>query len=52
MDNYDKIVDKYLDFCSSQKRLNLKTIKAYSTDLKQVTCQGNCTFAGLIARLV
>ena len=35
MDNYDKIVDKYLDFCSSQKRLNLKTIKAYSTDLKQ-----------------
>ena len=39
MNNYDKIVENYLDFCSSQKKLNEKTVRAYLTDLQQF---GNC----------
>jgi len=37
MNYYDKIINNYLDYCSSQKRLNPKTIRAYTTDLKQFT---------------
>ena len=37
MEKYDKIISDYLDYCSNQKRLNPKTIRAYTTDLKQLT---------------
>lgn len=36
MRNYDEIVGEYLEQCASQKRLNPKTIRAYTTDLKQL----------------
>lgn len=39
MNNYEKIVENYLDFCSSQKKLNEKTVRAYLIDLQQF---GNC----------
>lgn len=29
------IIEKYLEYCKSQKRLDHKTLKAYRTDLKQ-----------------
>ena len=48
MNNYDKILAKYLEFCSSQKRLNAKTIRAYSTDLRQF---GNNTASEKITEL-
>lgn len=32
-----KLVESYLEYCQYQKNLNLKTIKAYSIDLKQFT---------------
>lgn len=35
MGNDEKIVEKYLDYCSDQKRLNSKTVRAYAIDLKQ-----------------
>lgn len=35
MNNYNKIINDYLDYCLNQKRLNPQTIRAYSTDLKQ-----------------
>ena len=34
--NYDKTVEEYINYCSTQKRLNAKTIRAYTTDLKQL----------------
>lgn len=37
MNNYNKIIGEYLDYCLNQKRLNAKTIHAYTTDLKQLT---------------
>ena len=37
MEKYDKIISDYLDYCSNQKRLNPKTIRAYTTDLKQLS---------------
>lgn len=35
MNNNEKVIEKYLKFCFDQKRLNKKTVRAYSTDLKQ-----------------
>ena len=37
MNNYTKNVNKYLDYCENQRRLNPKTIRAYKTDLNQLT---------------
>ena len=36
MKNYVETVSVYLDQCTNQKRLNPKTIRAYTTDLKQL----------------
>ena len=36
MKNYEEIASDYLDRCANQKRLNPKTLRAYSTDLKQL----------------
>lgn len=36
MNNYEKNIGEYLEYCLSQKCLNPKTIRAYSTDLKQL----------------
>ena len=35
MENMESYINTYLNYCSSQKRLNPKTIKAYRIDLKQ-----------------
>lgn len=37
MNNLQKIINTYLDFCQFQKRLDAKTLKAYRIDLKQYT---------------
>ncbi len=37
--NNDELLDKYLDDCYRQKNLNLKTIRAYKTDLHQFTSE-------------
>lgn len=37
MDNVQKLIREYLEFCSSQKCLDEKTLKAYRIDLKQFT---------------
>ncbi|MCR5012733.1 MAG: tyrosine-type recombinase/integrase [Lachnospiraceae bacterium] len=37
MNSYTKNVNKYLDYCENQRRLNPKTIRAYKTDLHQLT---------------
>ena len=36
MSNHTDLVDTYLDYCSKQKRLDAKTIRAYRTDLEQL----------------
>lgn len=35
MQTYSKIIEQYLDYCQYQKKLSMKTIRAYSIDLKQ-----------------
>lgn len=35
MNNFNKVLAEYLDYCTNQKRLSSKTIRAYSNDLKQ-----------------
>lgn len=37
MNNLPNIINAYLNFCQSQKRLDVKTLKAYRIDLKQYT---------------
>lgn len=39
MDNLQTAILNYLDFCQFQKRLDIKTIKAYNIDLKQFQAQ-------------
>lgn len=35
MDELENLFKEYVDDCEYRKRLNLKTIRAYKTDLKQ-----------------
>lgn len=35
MENLQTLIDRYLEFCRLQKRLDAKTLKAYGIDLKQ-----------------
>lgn len=37
MDNLLLLIENYMEYCSSQKRLDKKTLKAYSIDLRQFT---------------
>lgn len=39
MDNLQKTIDSYLNFCQYQKRLDAKTLKAYRIDLGQFSSQ-------------
>ena len=39
MENLQTILNHYLNFCSYQKRLDAKTIKAYRIDLSQFLSQ-------------
>ena len=35
MDTLETLIPSYIEFCKCQKMLDIKTLKAYSTDLKQ-----------------
>lgn len=39
MNNFSDTINKYLDYCTDQKRLDGKTLKAYKIDLKQFSEQ-------------
>lgn len=39
MNKSDKLISSYLEYCKTQKRLNGKTLKAYSIDLRQFSEQ-------------
>ena len=39
MNNLQTLIDNYLEYCSTQKRLDEKTLKAYRIDLKQFSEQ-------------
>ena len=39
MDNLQTLIENYLEYCSTQKRLDKKTLKAYKIDLRQFSEQ-------------
>lgn len=39
MDNLETLVENYLEYCSTQKCLDAKTLKAYRIDLRQFSEQ-------------
>lgn len=39
MDNLETLVENYLEYCSTQKCLDQKTLKAYRIDLRQFSEQ-------------
>ncbi len=39
MNNLEKIMEEYLEFCQFQKRLDVKTLNAYQIDLRQFSAQ-------------
>ena len=39
MDNLETLVENYLEYCSTQKCLDEKTLKAYRIDLRQFSEQ-------------
>lgn len=45
MSNFQLFIKNYLEYCSTQKRLNEKTIKAYKIDLEQFYKQTHLTTA-------
>lgn len=45
MNNLQMQIQNYLNYCSSQKRLDEKTLKAYCIDLKQFSVQVSVTKA-------
>lgn len=48
MNDYDKTVKTYLEYCMHQKMLDTKTIRAYAIDLKQLGCNIPSTnFSGI-----
>lgn len=43
MNNLQIIIENYLEYCSTQKRLDRKTLKAYRIDLRQFSEQISVT---------
>ena len=43
MDNLDKQISNYLEYCQYQKRLDDKSLKAYRIDLRQFSQQNMTT---------
>lgn len=43
MNNLQHFMENYIEYCRTQKRLDTKTLKAYTTDLKQFTEQLSIT---------
>lgn len=46
MDNLQTYIEHYLEYCSTQKRLDEKTLKAYRIDLKQFSGQISASHIG------